>query len=116
MSNRNRVSYIKKHQKPERSHRNSIYKQYIESSRWTDKKNAYYRSDRPQACVICGDRNFDIHHITYERFGNELLTDLVALCRGHHDLLHKERQPAWDLEKWTYTFIGREICQQSVRC
>jgi len=30
----------------------------------------------------------DIHHRTYERFGHEWLSDLIALCRNCHDLTH----------------------------
>jgi 5-methylcytosine-specific restriction endonuclease McrA len=35
------------------------------------------------------DRQADVvHHLTYERLGNELLIDLVSLCNGCHDQAH----------------------------
>lgn len=33
--------------------------------------------------------NMEVHHITYERRGNELFGDLIVICRGCHELLHK---------------------------
>jgi hypothetical protein len=33
-----------------------------------------------------------LHHKTYKRLGCEKLTDLVALCRLHHELAHKLEQ------------------------
>ena len=36
----------------------------------------------------CSCLNLDAHHLTYERFGNELPEDLMILCRTHHIELH----------------------------
>ena len=42
-------------------------------------------------CETCGRRApLDVHHLTYERFGNELLGDLRALCRECHDEAHRK--------------------------
>jgi len=32
--------------------------------------------------------NLDIHHLTYERIGEELPTDVKVLCRFHHIKKH----------------------------
>ena len=32
----------------------------------------------------CSDQ-LQVHHVTYERYGHELLGDLVTLCTFHHD-------------------------------
>ena len=46
-------------------------------------------------CELCEEREFlQVHHKTYERYGQELLTDLIALCREcharHHNVLPEE--------------------------
>ena len=35
-------------------------------------------------CVLCGETATDVDHLTYERFGEERLEDLRALCSGCH--------------------------------
>ena len=39
-------------------------------------------------CESCGREATDAHHLTCARFGNELLEDLLALCRYCHDRKH----------------------------
>jgi hypothetical protein len=46
-------------------------------------------------CELCYERGLlQVHHRTYERYGQELLTDLIALCRPcharHHNVLPEE--------------------------
>jgi hypothetical protein len=44
-------------------------------------------------CQCCGttddDVNLDVHHLTYERLGFEIPSDLEVLCRKCHNLKHK---------------------------
>jgi 5-methylcytosine-specific restriction endonuclease McrA len=42
---------------------------------------------RCQACAE-GDVRLDVHHNTYERYGDESTFDLVVLCEQCHDLFH----------------------------
>ena len=38
---------------------------------------------------MCGtNRGVQLHHLTYERIGNEELDDLIALCSGCHQVVH----------------------------
>ena len=41
-------------------------------------------------CAVCrrGDRLLEVHHLTYERLGAELLEDVVALCQRCHATEH----------------------------
>jgi 5-methylcytosine-specific restriction endonuclease McrA len=41
-------------------------------------------------CQTCGedDVRLDVHHNTYERYGDELVFDLVVLCDRCHELFH----------------------------
>jgi len=45
-------------------------------------------------CQKCGARGrgvtLDVHHLTYERLGDELPADLIVLCRGCHQTEHYE--------------------------
>jgi hypothetical protein len=63
------------------------YWDYLKSPHWRAVRAAYKQSDRPQKCM-CGSPNFELHHRTYERLGAELLSDLVALCRLCHAMVH----------------------------
>jgi hypothetical protein len=69
------------------------YADYLRSPEWAAVKWRYRRSKRPQGCQLCGAKPVDLHHRTYKRIGGkEHLSDLVALCRQHHDQAHAEHQ------------------------
>jgi 5-methylcytosine-specific restriction endonuclease McrA len=43
-------------------------------------------------CENCGEPyGLQVHHLTYERLGRELDTDLVVLCRQCHANEHRDR-------------------------
>ena len=64
------------------------YSAYIGSSAWADVKRRYRASDLPQDC-FCGEtENLHLHHLTYERVGQEELTDLSPLCGDCHRMIH----------------------------
>ena len=68
------------------------YSKYLKSHAWkTLRAKVIYRDGG--RCKICGNahRSLDVHHITYERFGNELLSDLVTLCDAHHKIIHSRK-------------------------
>lgn len=75
------------------------YQDYIQSKEWDKKKREYRRSRLPQCCVVCGDSKVDLHHRSYKRLGDEYLTDLIPLCRTHHEALHRYHKesglPLW---------------------
>lgn len=66
----------------------SRYEVYLLSEHWREVKRRYRASDLPQDCYACGAAQVDLHHVTYVRLGHEELTDLVPLCRDHHDRVH----------------------------
>jgi phage terminase large subunit GpA-like protein len=42
-----------------------------------------------RVCEHCGERRaVQAHHLTYERLGDELLTDLLAVCLECHEEIH----------------------------
>jgi len=60
------------------------YAQYLNSKHWRMVKRQYKESGLLQACAHCGHHQYHLCHLTYERLGCELLTDLVPLCRDCH--------------------------------
>ena len=78
------------------------YAAYIRSAAWTRKKKEFRLSKRcKHRCSKCGEKDapLDIHHLTYERLGNELVTDLIELCRACHWITHKEQELAAEPKK-----------------
>lgn len=64
------------------------YCTYLRSAHWHSVKARYRVSDQPQDC-ICGEAEaIQLHHMTYERVGEELLTDLTPLCPTCHAMIH----------------------------
>ncbi len=64
------------------------YDAYLGSPEWRARREKILvRSKR--ICEMCGSEPAtDVHHLTYERVGEELDTDLLGLCRGCHDTIH----------------------------
>lgn len=73
-------------------HGYSSYRDYLHSDHWQELRERYRACKLPQVCFVCWDPNVDLHHKTYKRLGEEKLTDLLPLCRLHHDLAHKLEQ------------------------
>lgn len=90
------VLHIKKNATPITSFKFSIgpvfHRHYIKSSEWKSKadeakKMAGYR------CQICNSSGqLDAHHRTYERIGNENLSDITVLCRSCHELYESNKK------------------------
>jgi hypothetical protein len=66
----------------------ATYGDYLKSSCWARTKRRFRASQMPQEC-ICGDDEVHLHHMTYERLGAESLSDLIALCRRCHEMVHE---------------------------
>jgi len=71
------------------------YQAYIRSGQWQQKaykykkKIAKQRKDKRATCRLCSSFGpLDVHHLTYARLGNELMGDLLGLCRSCHTLVH----------------------------
>ena len=64
------------------------YDDYLSSPAWRRVK-ARQRKLVIEACGLCGcDGSLDLHHMTYERVGEERPDDLVWLCRNCHSMVH----------------------------
>jgi len=66
------------------------YLDYLQSAEWRqfcDQAMAYYG----RSCVICNSNdNLQVHHRTYERLGQELISDVIILCDRCHKLVSNQ--------------------------
>lgn len=69
--------------------RGAAYDTYIRSGKWQAKRQAALLA-ADYRCQLCnGTKRLDVHHRTYERFGDEAPGDLTVLCRKCHDKFHQ---------------------------
>jgi 5-methylcytosine-specific restriction endonuclease McrA len=78
------------------------YKSYLKSDAWAAKKTRWIKSDycKGHVCHAKGctsTKRIEFHHRTYERLGNENLSDIVMLCRSCHSLVHKLKRSGFSL-------------------
>lgn len=66
----------------------TVYKEYIVSETWKEKRKEalHFSDDRCQICYSCED--LEVHHRTYKRLGDEMLSDLTVLCDRCHNIFH----------------------------
>jgi hypothetical protein len=65
------------------------YEEYLLSEAWNAKRQAVYERCHG-VCERCKQNTMsDAHHLTYERVFDELLIDLLGVCRPCHKFLHK---------------------------
>lgn len=64
------------------------YQAYLRSPEWQERRQvALARAGH--RCQLCySAKRLEVHHRTYERIGNEDLTDLITLCRACHQRHH----------------------------
>lgn len=67
---------------------NAEYDAHLRSPAWAKLRKATLKRDRYR-CIACEAREgLQVHHLTYERFGREALSDLTTLCEKCHKTLH----------------------------
>lgn len=75
---------------------------YMNSEQWTVQREKWVREFHARhrtapSCAVCAapwkaspsSVSLDVHHHTYERLGTETFEDLTALCRDHHEAVHR---------------------------
>ena len=66
------------------------YYEYMKSPEWKAKREERLKHDNFQ-CQICHTAiNLVVHHVTYDRLGNEDLYDIVKLCQKCHEKVHEK--------------------------
>ena len=68
--------------------RRDWYHRYLQSPQWQRKRQLVLKRANG-ICEGCGlNKATQVHHLTYERIGDEMLFDLVAVCDQCHDEVH----------------------------
>jgi 5-methylcytosine-specific restriction endonuclease McrA len=100
------------------------YAAYITSPEWYQRRESWAleevrRSTELIRCVGCRKRwnlhRDDLHHLSYERLGNEAHEDLWPMCRTCHNRLHDliESTKSWrKLSRRLANQRGLEVVQQ----
>jgi hypothetical protein len=76
------------------------YRLYLRTPEWKrTRAAALLRAGNACSLDVTHTENLEVHHRTYERLGEELVTDLVVLCHSCHELHHthqpgKRRNPS----------------------
>lgn len=67
------------------------YRDYLKSDKWKFIRSIRFNLD-DGLCQHCGiklnDTEAHCHHLTYDRLGDEDISDVVTLCRSCHDAVH----------------------------
>lgn len=65
------------------------YDEYLKTEHWQERRRAALEAAR-YVCQFCYKRDVELHahHLTYERLGEELPTDLRVLCSLCHQAAH----------------------------
>jgi hypothetical protein len=64
------------------------YEKYINSQQWRNRR-ARFLKKHGLKCCICGNFGvIHVHHLTYERLGNERDSDLQVVCEQCHNGIH----------------------------
>lgn len=71
---------------------NLTYQEYIETPYWDNTRKRALKA-AGYRCQKCRKVNvpLDVHHLTYERRGQELLSDLLVVCRPCHEAIHGKK-------------------------
>lgn len=66
------------------------YSNYMRSAEWFHKR-MMVMALAEGVCEVkwCFNLAQDVHHLTYDRLGCERMEDLKAVCRWHHQVLHR---------------------------
>src|SRR5579885_1010625 len=79
----------------DRTEHSQEYTHYINSPEWK-KRRAHLLQAAGYRCQVCRHpklpSKLQVHHLTYERLGNELSGDLVVVCTECHPKLDRIRQ------------------------
>lgn len=66
-----------------------LYDWYIKSDIWKSKRE-WALNLLGRQCSVCGNRiGLEVHHLTYDHMGYELIGDLLVLCRDCHEAQHE---------------------------
>lgn len=90
-----------------------LYDLYMESDLWQRRRRrSLERAGGQCEWPNCDQRSrLQVHHLSYERLGQELDEDLIVLCPSHHGEVHKYPAKSVMLKKEVRQREGRKKLQ-----
>ena len=85
----------------------SDYRAYIKGDYWRARKQLYYEK-HARECAVCFSKYVDLHHLFYDQLGQETDSDLIPLCRMHHDSFHRQFGTSKNMRAYIAGFIAAE--------
>lgn len=78
-----------------------VYLEYLKSDAWRERRASKLEASKFR-CERCGEREgLEVHHLSYDRLGQERTDDLIVLCKSHHwvaDELRRGNDIDFDVE------------------
>lgn len=65
------------------------YYVFLQSAKWKKIRDLALKRDNYMCQKCLSEKADDVHHLTYENFENEKLSDLISLCRACHKKEHQ---------------------------
>lgn len=85
---------------------NKTFNTYYDSQQWAWARKKILKRDNHK-CQSCNQDATCVHHITYERLGEESHFDLISLCKDCHNAVHYEQ----DKHYYSFRLTPEEIQQ-----
>ena len=69
-----------------------MYDAYLQSDEWKERRRLVFVRDNYicQGCLTC--RAEQVHHLSYANVGEELLFELMSICKQCHDRIHCDNE------------------------
>ena len=81
----------------------------VRSSKWSNVRKQHLKEN--PYCIACGrDKKLEVHHKTYKRLFEERLSDLFAVCRTCHELIHQIHKTRKSIKNnlWSATYLAKK--------
>lgn len=88
-----RSQKLEENKQVEKAYRKEFYSEYMKSEKWKAIRLKVLKRD-DYLCQACLDAPAqDVHHKTYENIGDELMYELISVCRDcHFNRIHKDKK------------------------
>lgn len=75
----------------------NTYKEYLRTGHWKVLRMRKIK-EIGFTCEICGRTGvpLQVHHLTYVRLGNEMMSDLACICGICHSTIHSLHSTGWE--------------------
>ena len=85
-----REAYSNKVREIRLNERRKNYNEYIKSAEWLNFRQLVLERDKNMCQGCLKSEAEEVHHLTYDNLGNELLFELISVCKPCHDRIHNK--------------------------